>query len=75
MQEGYAFEKGMMVRRSLKRVENFDVSLSKSTKPEDRDEAQSPNQIESSLIYFGFGGITTPFGCLNYMYRYISIRF
>ena len=73
MQEGYTFEKGMMARRSLKRLAKFDVSVSKSTKPEDIGEAQSPNQIESSLIYFSFGGITTPFGCINYIYVIIYI--
>ena len=73
MQEGYAFEKGMMAPRSLKRLAKFDVSVSKSTKPEGRGDAQSPNPIESSLIYFSFGGITTPFGCLNYIHVILYI--
>lgn len=46
LQEGYTFTKGTMARRSLKRVEKYDVSVSKSTKPEDLSESQSPNPIK-----------------------------
>ena len=48
MQEGYAFEKGMMARRSLKRLAKFDVSVSKSTKPEDR--GTESNRVEFNLF-------------------------